>query len=291
MLYSQSIVRGALFILASEFLLASSGALIKWLAVDVPNEMIVFFRNLFGLLALLPLLALNRRLSMRTTVLPLHLIRGLIGLAAMYCFYYAIGHIKLADAMLLKLTTPILIPVIAWFWLKERLTPRSTAALFVGFAGVVFILKPGGDFNWVVLIAIAGSAFAAVAKVTIRRLSRTEPAVRTVFYFAAIGAIGSALPLVWAWHTPNATQWLWLILLGPLTSAAQWCMTRGYAAAPASQVGIFTYSAVLFGAGYGWWFWGELWDVISIFGASLVAIAGAMALRSQPSKATTDSGL
>ncbi len=193
--------------------------------------------------------------------------------------------------MLLKLTVPILIPVIAWFWLQERLTPLATAALFVGFMGVVFILKPGGEFNWVVLIAIAGSGFAAVAKVTIRRLSRTEPAMRTVFYFAAIGALGSALPLIWAWQTPGALQWLWLIVLGPLASAAQWCMTRGYSSAPASQVGIFTYSAVLFGAAYGWLFWDELWDAVSIFGATLVAIAGAMALRAQQAKVADESGL
>jgi len=281
MFYSQSILRGALFILASEFLLASSGALIKWLATDVPNEMIVFFRNLFGLAALLPLFFFKGGLTVHTTVLPLHLFRGLTGLAAMYCFYYAIGHIKLADAMLLKLTTPILIPVIAWFWLRERLSGLATLALFVGFIGVILILKPGGDFNWIVLIAVAGSGFAVLAKRTIRGLSRTEPDLRTVFYFAAVGAMGSALPLLWAWQTPGALQWLWLLILGPLASLAQWCMTRGYSAAPASQVGIFTYAAVLFGATYGWWFWGEVWDALSVVGASLVAIAGALALRGQ----------
>lgn len=284
MLYSQSILRGALFILASELLLASAGALIKWLSADVPNEMIVFFRNLFGLVALAPLFLFRGRVSLRTNVLFLHFLRGLTGLAAMYCFYYAIGHIKLADAMVLKLTSPILIPIIAWFWLRERLPGLAQVALLTGFFGVLLVLQPGGEFNWIILIALAGSAFAAVAKVTIRRLSRTEPALRTVFYFAAVGAVVSALPLLWAWQTPDAAQWLFLLALGPLASLAQWCMTRGYASAPASQVGIFTYSAVLFGAAYGWWFWGELWDAMSLAGAVLIAIAGALALRSKAQK-------
>lgn len=284
MLYSQSILRGALFILASEFLLASAGALIKWLATDVPNEMIVFFRNLFGLAALLPLLLIGRRVSLRTQIFPLHLLRGLAGLAAMYCFYYAIGHIKLADAMVLKLTTPIFIPMIAWFWLRERLPGLALIALLIGFFGVLLVLRPGAEFNWVVLVAVAGSGFAAVAKVTIRRLSDTEPAVRTVFYFAAVGAVVSAVPLLWAWQTPTRTQWLFLLALGPLASLAQWCMTRGYASAPASQVGIFTYSAVLFGAAYGWWLWGEIWDALSMAGAILIAVAGALALRAKRQK-------
>ena len=284
MLYSQSILRGALFILASEFLLASAGALIKWLAADVPNEMIVFFRNLFGLVALAPLFLLHGRVSLRTNVFFLHLLRGLTGLAAMYCFYYAIGHIKLADAMVLKLTSPILIPIVAWFWLRERLPGLALAALLIGFCGVLLVLRPGGDTNWIILVAVAGAAFASIAKVTIRRLSRTEPALRTVFYFAAVGAMVSAVPLLWAWRTPDTTQWLFLLALGPLASFAQWCMTRGYASAPASQVGIFTYSAVLFGAAYGWWFWGEFWDAVSLAGATLIAIAGALALRTRVQK-------
>jgi len=288
MIYSQSLVRGAGFILASEFLLASTGAVIKTLAADLPNEMVVFFRNLFALAALTPLLlGLRASISLRTTVFPLHLVRGLCGVAAMYCLYYAIGHIKLADAMLLKLTTPILIPVAAWLWLSERLERGARLAVVVGFLGVGLILKPTGEVNLIVLIAIAGSALAAIAKVAIRRLSRTEPALRVVFYFAAIGATVSAIPLLWAWQSPTPVQWLWLLLLGPLATAAQWCMTRGYAAAPAGQVGIFTYSAVLFGAAYGWLLWGEVWDALSVAGASLIAVAGALALRAAPRRVDT----
>ncbi len=280
MVYSQSIARGALFIIVSEFLIAAMGAIIKLVAEGLSNEMIVFFRNVFGLLALIPLLMRAGMPGLKTRVFHLHLVRGLAGVVAMYCFFYAIAHIKLADAMLLKLTTPVLIPVVAIFWLQERLSRLARYALLVAFAGVFLIIRPGLDLDWVMLIALAGSAMAALAKVAIRRLSSTEPAVRIVFYFAVTAAVVSAVPLLWGWQTPTPRQWGLLIAVGPLATLAQLFMTRGYASAPASRVGIFTYSSVIFGASLGWLFWDELWDLVSIAGAVMVASAGAMVLHS-----------
>lgn len=285
MLYKQSLVAGAGFILASELLLVSMGAVIKTLSQDLPNEPIVFFRNLFGLAVLVPFLVRGGLPRLRTDVIHLHAVRAFAGLAAMYCFFYAIGHIKLADAMLLKFTVPIFIPVVAYLWLAERFHRRAAFALLLGFAGVVLILKPAGDMNWVLLIALAGSFFAAVAKTAVRRLSHTEPASRVVFYFALFAACLSAVPLAWAWQSPTAGQWLLLLSLGPLATLGQLFMTRGYSAAPASEVGLFSFSAVLFGAGYGWLFWGELWDWLSLAGAFLVGTAGAIMLRGERDRA------
>lgn len=280
MLYQQDLFRGAVFIVASEFMLASMGAVIKTAAVELPNEVIVFFRNLFGLLALMPFIVRHGPKGLLTRVPGLHLLRGVAGVSAMYCFFYAIANLKLADAMLLKLTTPVFIPLVAYFWLRESMPWLARGALLTGFVGVGLILKPGADLNWVVLVALAGSLFAAVAKVTVRKLSHTEPAYRTVFYFALVAGAVSALPLLWAWQTPSAHGWLLLLAMGPLATLGQLFMTRGYAAAPASQVGIFTFSSVLFGALFGWLFWDELWDMVSAAGAILIAVAGAMALRS-----------
>lgn len=281
MVYKQSLVIGAVFILVSEFFLASMGAIIKTLSRDLPSETIVFFRNLFGLLVLAPFLLRRGPAPLRTRVMHLHLVRAAAGLAGMYCFFYAIGHVKLADAMLLKFTVPLFIPVVAYLWLSERFHRRSVAALTLGFAGVLLILKPAGDMNWVLLIALAGSFFAAVAKTAVRRLAGTEPASRIVFYFALIGTFVSAVPVAFAWKTPTTDQWLALLSLGPLATLGQLCMTRGYAAAPASEVGLFSFSAVLYGAAYGWLFWGELWNWMSLLGAVLVGAAGAMMLRGE----------
>ncbi|MBV6625932.1 MAG: DMT family transporter [Rivularia sp. (in: Bacteria)] len=279
--YKQSIVRGAIFILAAELMLTINGAIIKLASDGLPNEMIVFFRNLFGLLSLMPIFAREGTAIIQTQKLHLHLVRGICGVTAMYSLFFVLGNLKLANAMLLKATIPIFIPLVAFSWLKERIPVVARLAIAVGFCGVFLILKPGADFNWVMLVGLMSSAVASVSMVTIRKLSATEPAVRTVLYFAIIASLVSVVPLAWAWKTPTINEWLLLISVGICSTLVQLLTTRGYASAPASQVGIFSYSSVVFGALVGWLFWNELWDVNSFIGAIFITAAGFLALRSR----------
>ena len=265
--YKQSIVRGAIFIIAAELVLTMNGVIIKLASDGLPNEMIVFFRNAFGLLSLMPIFAREGMAIIHTKKLHLHLVRGLCGVTAMYSLFFVLGNIQLANAMLLKATIPIFIPLVAFSWLKEKISVVARLAIAVGFCGVFLILEPGTDFNWIMLIGLVSSAFASVSMVTIRKLSATEPAVRTVFYFAIIASLVSVIPLTWAWKTPTSKEWLLLMGLGICSTMVQLLTTRGYASAPASQVGIFSYSSVIFGALIGWLFWKELWDINSLIGA------------------------
>jgi drug/metabolite transporter (DMT)-like permease len=279
--YKQSIVRGAIFIIAAELMLTMNGVIIKLASDGLPNEMIVFFRNAFGLLSLMPIFAREGTAIIHTKKLHLHLVRGLCGVTAMYCLFYVMANIQLANAMLLKATIPIFIPLVAFSWLKERIPVVARVAIAIGFCGVFLILEPGTDFNWIMLIGLVSSAFASVSMVTIRKLSATEPAVRTVLYFAIIASLVSVIPLTWAWKTPTSQEWLLLMGVGICSTVVQLLTTCGYASAPASQVGIFSYSSVIFGALIGWLFWQELWDINSLIGAIFIVSAGFLTLRSR----------
>ncbi len=277
--YKQSIIRGAIFLIAAELVLTMNGVIIRLASDGLPNEMIVFFRNLFGLLSLTPVFLHQGRAIIQTEKLHLHLVRGFCGIAAMYSFFFVFANIELGNAMLVKATIPIFIPIIAFTWLKERISLLARLAIAIGFCGVFLILKPGSDFNWVMLIGLIGTTFASIAMVTIRKLSATEPAVRTVLYFAIIACLISVIPLTWAWKTPTIKEWLLLIGVGIASTVVQLLTTRGYASAPASQVGIFSYSSVIFGALIGWLFWNELLDVNSLIGGVFITGAGILTLR------------
>jgi len=278
--HADDLRRGALLMLASGLLFSAMGALVKHLSVQLPNEMVVFFRSAMGLLALLPWV-LHRGISqLKTKNLRGHLGRGLAGVTAMYCYFYAIAHLPLAEAVLLNYSTPLFIPFIAALWLGEQVSMRLWAAIGVGFAGIVLILKPGlGMFTPVSLIGLASGMFGALAMVSIRRLSKTEPTLRIVFYFSAVCTAVSAVPLLWRWQTPDPALWTLLILMGVLASLAQLLLTRAYSHAPAAQVGPFTYSTVVFAAAVGWIFWGEIPDLLSFGGTALVCLAGIMTIR------------
>jgi drug/metabolite transporter (DMT)-like permease len=272
--------RGALYMLGSALLFAMMGALIKIVSTRLPNEMVVFFRSALGLLVLMPWLWHRGLHRLRTRHFGAQAARALAGLAAMYCYFYAIAHMPLAEATLLNYSTPLFVPFIAALWLGERVPARLGWVLVVGFAGILFILRPGlALFTPVALIGLSAGVFAAVAMVGIRRLTRTEPAARIVFYFSAISTAVSAVPLLWAWQTPDPGLWVLLLMMGMVASLAQLLLTRAYASAPAAQVGPFTYATVLFAALAGWVFWGEVPDGYTFLGAGLVVLGGVLAIR------------
>ena len=279
MLYRQNHLLGAIFIVVSEAMFASMGACVKELSTTLSNEMVVFMRNFFGLLLLSPLILRSHASLLQTEILPLHLLRAIAGVSAMYCFFYALGNLYLADGMLLKMTAPLFMPLIAWFWLGERARRLTLMAIPVGFVGVALVISPEGNFNWVALIGLLGGALAALAKVTVRRLGRSEPSARVVCFFAIFATPISAVPLIWAWQTPDLSQVGLGLLIGLLGATGQFFLSRGYAIASASIASPFTYFSVIFGATYGYLIWGETLSATFIAGALLIAVAGIMALR------------
>jgi drug/metabolite transporter (DMT)-like permease len=272
--------RAAAFMVLSAFLFALMSVAVKVSSRTLPNVEVVFFRNSVGLLALLPWIVPLGFRGLRTQNLPEHLVRGAAGLASMYCFFYAIAHLRLADAVLLNYSIPLFMPIVENAWLGEPFPRRLWWPILLGFLGIVLILKPGiGVFRPAAVVAVASALFASVAQVGVRRLTRTEPIPRIVFYFAAFSTVVSAVPLPLAWTPPAGRTWLVLLGMGISATVAQLTLTRAYAHAPAAQVGPFIYTAVVFAAALDWAIWGALPDRLAVVGALVVGIAGIAALR------------
>lgn len=266
--------------LASALLFAGMGVAVKIAGESLANAEVVFFRNSLGLLALTPWLVGRPATSLRTTALRHHLIRGLSGLMAMYCYFFAISRMRLAEAVLLNYAMPLFLPLVERLWLAEPIPRGLGSSLGVGFAGILLVLKPGASlFQPAALVGLLSAVFAAVAQVAIRRLTATEPIPRIVFYFGVIASLGSTLPLPWAWTTPAPRLWAVLMMMGVLATLGQLFLTAAYGEAPAGQVGPFVYSAVIFAALLDYAFWGKLPDPYSGLGAVLVIAASVLTLR------------
>lgn len=269
---SNDLRRGARFALLAAAAFSITGACVKAAAAHAPNEIVVFFRSAISLLALLPWAARQGIASLRSRRVGGHLWRSAFGVAAMYTFFYAIGHLHLAEAMLLTYSTPLFIPFIAWIWIGEKPPFVVFPAALVGLIGIGFIVKPGTAAidPTAGLIGLCSGMLAACAMVSIRRISDTEPAPRIVLYFAGMATAISAIPLAWAWRTPDPITLLQLLGAGLFATVGQLCLTRAYALAPAARVGPFTYAAVIFSALIAWALWGEAIDRWSVLGTVLV---------------------
>lgn len=276
-------VQGALLLALSALLFSLMGVGIREVSGGVNNETVVFFRSLVGVLFFLPLLLVKGSRPLKTTRVKAHLWRATYGLAAMYCFFYAIAHLPLADAMLFTYSAPIFTPLLAWWLLKEPLTKRMLITSAIGLVGVLLVAKPSEAlFDALALVGLAASILAAFAFVSIREMSDTEPAFRIVFYFSLFSALISAVPLTWAWQPLDQHQLGLLLVIGLLATVSQIVMSKAYGLAPPGLIGPFAYLAIVFAGIVAWLRWGEMPDLTSLIGAALIFSASLLSIARRP---------
>lgn len=273
---SDRLLAGALYVSGASLMFAMMGGLVKAVTTELPNAVVVFFRNALALVILIPFfLRTPGPASLKTGHFPRHLVRSLAGLGSMYLFFYTLGRLPLAEAVLLSYTSPIFIPLVARLWIGEPLSRTVYWAVFLGFAGVVLILRPGpGMLRPAALLGLGSGVLMAVAMVSIRRMSDTEPPGRIVFYFSLLATVVSSVPLLWSWQTPSPRAMAILGGIALLAVLGQMMLTRGYSLAPAGRVGPFSYANIVFAALLGWLFWAETLTPLTGLGTLLVCAAG-----------------
>jgi drug/metabolite transporter (DMT)-like permease len=272
--------RGALLMVASAVLFASMAAMVSLAARELQNAPIVFFRHFIMLVFLLPWLAREGRRGLETADFAGHLVRGLAGVGAVACYFYAIAHLRLADAVLLNQSMPLFIPLVERVWVGERIPGRLWGVLTLGFAGLLLILRPGlGVLQPAAFVGLASAVLAAIAQVGIRRLTHTEPVTRIIFYFGLVASVVALPPAVYWWSTPSPRTWAILLVMGVFATIGQFTLTRAYVHAPAARVGPFLYVGPVFAGLLDWLIWGRLPDALFVAGGLLVIASATLALR------------
>ncbi|MCH7294925.1 DMT family transporter [Acinetobacter higginsii] len=258
----------------SALLFSVMGICIRYASHTVDNYTIVFFRNVVGLILFLPFIFKQGTSFVKTEKLWMHTWRSVVGLAAMYGFFYAIAHLKLSNAMVFTYSSPIFIPLIAWLFLKEKITTAMLCAAGLGFIGVFCVAKPDqGLLNWISIVGISSSLLASMAFVTVRALTQTEPPERIVFYFCLIGSLLSVIPMFWVWRPYHLQELLFLIGAGVLANVSQIFMSHAYRLAPAGQIAPVNYIAIIFAGLWGFLLWNEVPDLYSLIGFGIILSA------------------
>lgn len=261
-------------------LFALMSVMVKLLSHSLPNAMVVFLRSGLSLVVLLPPILRRGRGELRTLHLREHIVRGSFGMAGMYCFFFVIAKLGLAEALLLNYSLPLFIPLVERVWLGEAVPRGIWRPIALGMLGLIFILKPGlGLFQPAALVGVMGALFAATAQVGVRRLTLTDSVTNIVFYFSLCSTVIALGPALFAWRTPSLTSAPIIVGMVAAGTVAQLLMTRAYQLAPAAQVGPFIYGSVAFAALFDWALFSRHPDGLSGVGTALLVAAGIMALR------------
>lgn len=276
---SPELRRGAAFMIAASAGFACMGALVKVVSDSVPPAEIVAWRSAFTALFVL-FLARGALPSLRPRNWPMHLVRGLVGVASMTLYFTAIGRLPLGDAVLLTYLSPLLVAALSPWTVGERPPPRIWAALGVGILGVALVVGPMGKDDPLGVAAGLGSAVcAASAYLSIRVLTRTETPLAIVWWFSITGTLIASVTFLDGFAPVGGSVLLRLLAIGALGAGAQWALTRAYASAPAAQVSVYAYSTPVFAYLLGMLLLAEHPRWSSVAGALAVGLAGAIAAR------------
>lgn len=199
---------------------------------------IVFWRNMMGVLVQLPFALYHGLQTLRTPRFLTHIRRAGSGLIAALANFYAVAHAPLATVNAIGYASPLFTTIAATLLLGEKIRRRRVAALIIGFIGVLVVVRPGHvPLTMGIMAAVIGAVAVSFSIIAIKQLSFSEPAQRIVFYSFLLMAPPSllfALPY-WRWPT-DLSGWALLIGVGVMASLAQSAMVRAFALADATAV-------------------------------------------------------
>lgn len=212
---------------------------------------------------------------------PMHVLRGVLGIAMLALFAFGLKKLSLAEAYSIFFIAPALITAMSVLLLKERVNLARWVAIGVGMCGVLVVLRPSGAGFLTIggLSVLAAAACYAVSAITVRVLARTDRSEHTVFWLIVMIAAGAGLLAAPGWVPMPAAEIPLLCGLAVSGFIGQLAITEAFSRGEASSVAPFEYSALAWGVGLDWLLWRALPDAWTLVGAAIIIGSGLYLIR------------
>lgn len=259
----------------SAFLFTSMGGLIKHLGQRLDPIELVFFRSLFGVIWLLPVIHKAGGLEVLKTNHPgMQFTRAIFGALAIVFMFYGLTMIPLADAQAIIFSRPLWMIPFAVLFLAEVIRWRRWTATAVGFAGVMIMVRPG-DAMQIGALLVAGNAMFAAAGFTLIKImsEKGEDRLTTLCWHTIMMALISAVPLTFVWITPTWIELLALVVMGAGLTYGHHCIIRALEIGEATAVMPFDYARIIFAVIIGYVFFAETIDGWTVAGAAIIIVS------------------
>tara|TARA_B100000683_G_scaffold171669_1_gene165435 strand:- start:2160 stop:3074 length:915 start_codon:yes stop_codon:yes gene_type:complete len=272
---------------ASTVFLSLNGVCIKLASEHAHVMQIVTVRSFLGLLLCIASAKGNIQSLFGRNKLLLS-VRGVLGMFAMIATFTAFSILPVAEATVIFFVNPVLVALLAWLVLGEKVGLIGGVSVLVCFGGVLLVAQPsfffesGGSLPFMgVVSALVGACFSAGAMVTVRALGHKEIALSPVFYLNLCTFVGTVYFAIQDWVWGSWELWLILIAIGVLTHFGQYFMTRGLAMETAGRGSAVGYFQIVFAIIWGVLFFSELPNLLALIGAVFIFL-GTLGLRDRP---------
>lgn len=268
---------GIAWVTISMLLLAGLACIARYAALaGIHPLQIVFLRNFFALLTMLPLLAWRGVSLARSSSFHLYGLRVVISLVAMSCWFYALSLITVGELTAISFLAPLFGTAGAVIFLGEIVGRKRLSAMIVGLLGAMIMLRPGiTELGLGQGLALVAAASLGVVAVLIKHLTAADDPDKIVFITSMLLAPLSLVPALFVWQWPPLGMWPVLAGMGLLAVGGHVTLVRGFASTDASLVLTFEFSRLPFAVALAYWAFGETIDIWTWVGA-LVIFASAV---------------
>lgn len=264
-----------MFMCLGVFFLVSLDVTARWLLESYSLMQFIFLRCSFSVVLILMFAAARGKLGgLHTSRYGWHFARSVLMAGAMFSFFHALRFVPLADIVVFVFAAPLIVTLMSQPFLGEAVGPWRWGAVIVGFCGVLVVLRPGvGEVHPAAMFALlAAVAYAGVA-LTARKLASESNLSLSIYTFAVPLAVSGFL-FAPGWQPPGAVDWLLFVVSGAFGGLGIVFLHAAYQRAPVAVIVPFEYTALIWAAGAGFLFWGEVPDRYTWFGAAIIVSSG-----------------
>ena len=264
-----------LFIIAWTFIPIMDG-LAKYLSATLPVIQIVWARYFFTCILIVPIIInLYGKKFLFSENYSLQIYRGSFLVGATICFFFAISVMPLAEALALAFVYPLFIILLSPFLLKERVDLKQFLAVIIGFAGILFIIKPGfREFNIIYILPLGTGLFYSLYMIFTSKLVNSDTPFKTLAFTGLVGLLSMSLLQPFVWVGPTIYEWILMLAMGTVAAVGHFLIILSFRFAKASVLAPFSYWEILTNIIIGYYFFGNIPDNWSWLGIVIIIGSG-----------------
>jgi drug/metabolite transporter (DMT)-like permease len=252
-------------------LMASS---VKYLSADLNPITICFYRCIIGLILISPFVIKKNFQVLKSQNIKLQFSRAMINIISMICWFSAIGMMHFEKAAALGFTTPLFTTILAIIILKEKIRFHRTAALLVGFIGIIVIIRPGYVPLEVGTSLLLLSAFTfSFVLIIIKKLSAIDSSLTIIFYHLLFSTPIFFILSLFYWQTINLNQLLIFSFMGTAGLLSHWCLAQAFRLSDTTFVMPLQFTKLIWASLIGLFIFAEQPDLLTWIGGIIIFIS------------------
>jgi len=250
------------------------GAGVKFLSDDLHPITICFYRCLMGLIIITPFVAKNNFKALQTDNMRLQIFRALINIISMICWFSAIGMMHFEKATALGFTTPLFTTVLAVLILGEVIRFHRTAALLLGFIGILIIIRPGYmPFEFGTILMLVASLSFSFVLIFVKKLSATDSSLTIIFYHLLYMTPAFFILSLFYWENVNLNQLIIFSLMGASGLLSHWCLAQAFKMSDTTFVMPLQFTKLIWASLIGLFIFAEQPDIWTWIGGVIIFIS------------------